>query len=156
LSFPGDIVVILKAQLSDSLGASVTPTMLGRPLRPSDPHLSIGIYSVDWRPDQYELGQFSPATANYEYRIEVLVKDADEERGRTLHGNYAKSIRTMLYEDADLKVALAQASDSLAGTLERVQRWGVRQQRFLNNEVDGKFLYLASTEFFVGTETVTV
>lgn len=149
-----DIITVLETALEGALGASVTPTVLARPLRPTDPDVSIGVYLVDWTPRDYQIGQNDPVVGLYEFRVDLLVKHIEEMQGRTLSAKYAKMIRTMLYGDGDLRVALSQTTEEFNGLVERVQKCGVRVQRFLNNEIKGTFLYLASSEFYVETETV--
>jgi hypothetical protein len=60
----------------------------------------------------------------------------------------------MLYHDRDLAVALGQLAESESTRIERYKRLGIRQQRFLNNELNGKFIFLSSTELWVETETI--
>lgn len=149
-----DIIGVLGTALGDALGPSVTASVFSRPLRPTDPDISMGVYLVDWTPRDYQIGQPEPVVGTYEIRVDLLVKHLEEITGRDLSGKYAKMIRTMLYGDADLRVALTAITESYNGRVERVQKCAVRSQKFLNNEVRGTFLYLASSEFYVETETV--
>lgn len=153
-SFPGNIVSVLKTHLADlDAGPGEQVTLLGRPLRPADPNLSIGVFSIDWRPDGYEIGMVGPSLSHFEYRIDLLVKHTDEEEGRERHGNLAKAIRAMLYGSETLRAELAQVSEESYGITERVQKWGVRQQRFFTNDIRGEFIFLAAIEFYVDVES---
>lgn len=156
-AFPGNVVTVLK-----KYARTITPpddqvlTVVGRALRPVDPNFCVGIYSVDWRPDRYEIGNVGPSLAHYEYRIDLLVKHTNEEEARELHGNLAKAIRAMLYGDDALRAELGQVREESYGFRERVQKWGVRQQRFFTNDISGEFIFLAALEFYVDVESVKV
>lgn len=130
-----------------------------RPLRPMDPNLTIGIFAVDWVPrdDSREIGMpFGPTLNTYLLRFQTLVKHSHEEEGRVLFSTAAKKLRTMLARDPDLRVRLAALSEVELAAKETVRRFGVRNQRFLNNELRGAFVYMATTDFFVETETSQV
>jgi hypothetical protein len=60
----------------------------------------------------------------------------------------------MLYGDQPLRVGLAALSVASGSSIERAQRWGIRQQRFSSNEIQGAFLYLSTLEFWLETETI--
>lgn len=151
MPFPTSIVDALAEQLALTTGAG---KVLRRPLRPTDPDQSIGVIAADWVPNEMVIGQHDPAVGTYLFQVQAFVKHTDEEEGRDSHANFAQVIRSMLYRDAGLRVRLAGLSHAADGLLERVQRWGIRQQRYASNEVDGQFLYLSTTEFWVETETV--
>lgn len=149
--FPANVV----AELEVSLDALVdVDHVLKRPLRPTDPNGSIGIYPVTWSPEEYQIGQYDPAVTKYLIAIQSLVKHGDEELGIALHSRLAKQVRVMLYRDDELRVRLGALSTEESGVIERTQRWGVRTQRYLNNELQGSFLYLAITELWIETELV--
>lgn len=151
MPFPTAIVDALAEQLALTTGVG---KVMRRPLRPTDPDQSIGVTASDWVPNEQVIGQHDPAVGTYLFAIQAFVKHADEEEGRDDHTDLAQAIRAMLYRDLGLRVRLASLSHSADGLIERVQRWGVRQQRYASNEVDGQFLYLSTTEFWVETETV--
>lgn len=151
--FPVNIVDALTAGLAPLAG--VDPDGIAkRVLRRSDPDGSLGVSVVDWVPDQNDIGQYDPVLSTYLFRIEHLIKHSNEEEGRTEHAVMAKKIRLMLYRNDGLRVRLAALRESEGGLTERVQRWGVRQQRMPSNEINGEFLFLSVTEFWVQTETV--
>jgi hypothetical protein len=60
----------------------------------------------------------------------------------------------MLYRDEDLRLDFAPLSVSMGSSTERIQRWGIKTQRFMSNEIAGAYLYLSTIEFFFDTETV--
>lgn len=164
--YPNCVTTVLKEQYADKitdLSAFEGPNntqikaVFTRPLRPSDPKVSLGVFAANWQPDEYEMGNPSPAEPTlqtYQYAIQVLVKHSEEQAGRALHGLVSKSVRSMLYRDQDVRLALSQLTETSLGVLERFQRCGVRQQRFANNEIDGQFLFLSTAEFWVQTESV--
>lgn len=133
-----------------------------RPLMPTDPVQSIGVYGSIWRPvdDSYEMrgsaspGPQEPTLQRYSLFVQGFVKDADEERGSSAHSVMSKYILAMLYRDEPLRLGLAQLSSSLLGVTERTKRWGVSTQRFLNNELDAEWLYLSTVECWLETETI--
>ena len=134
--------------------------VIRRPLRESDPVQSIGVFGVQWMPDEESLemrggfpGPSQPTLSQYIISIQIVVKDADEVRGAATHGTLAKIVRTMLYRNEALRVALHQLSSTTAGSTERTQRFGVRTQRYLSNELQGSWLYMSTIEFWLETET---
>lgn len=154
--FPNNIIGILKDR-----GEIFMPNVFTfrRPLRPSDPEESIGFYPATWEPDErsHEIGHaapFEPTLQKYLIGAQAFVKDGDEERGLARHSVLSKMIRTMLYRDEPLRVGLSMLSVSMNGSVESARRWGIRSQRYLNNELDGSFLYLSTLEFWLETETV--
>lgn len=151
--FPENIVTILKEEIGKVDSAWTT---IRRPLRPTDPNLSIGVFSLDWEPSEHEIGGTpDPSLARYGLTIQSLVKHGTEEEGQALHTNVAHRVRTMLYRSTDLRVRLGSASvTSPEGIIERPTRWGVSSQRFRSNEISGQFVYLSVTNFWIDTETV--
>lgn len=149
----GFIDILTKINATDDNPDGV-PAVFTRPLRPSDPAVCVGVFSLDWAPDELEIGASEPSLSTYIYAIQSFVKHTDEQEGNLLHGLLAKTVRAMLYRDADTRVALGSLSETSLGITERAQRWGVRQQRFANNEVDGQFLFLSTTDFWLQTESV--
>lgn len=155
--FPYNAVNEIKASM-----AALDPHLYvcRRPLRSSDPLQSIGIFGQQWTPDDdsYEMrgmlgGQHVPTLSSYLIGVHGFIKDTDEERGAATHATLSKLIRTTLATDDGLRVRLRQLSVTLNGSTERTQRFGVRTQRFLSNELQGSWLYLSTTEFWLETET---
>jgi hypothetical protein len=153
--FPNNAVVLL----SDALqGIDEDMTVLRRPLRPSDPDHSIGIFGSLWQPDEesYEMGHRNPSEptlSSYQLGIQALIKDGDEERGLILHSLLSMRIRSVLYRNEALHVALGSLFVTDGTSVERTRRWGVRNQRYMNNDIEGKFVYLSTLEYWLETET---
>lgn len=131
-----------------------------RPLRESDPNQSVGVFGMQWMPDEesFEMrglagGISEPTLSRYIISLQACIKDMDEVRGAQTHATLAKMIRTMLYRDEALRVALRQLSVTMSGSVERTQRFGVQTQRYLSNELQGAWLYLSTLEFWLETET---
>jgi hypothetical protein len=154
--FPNNIVEIvsLRAQLLDP-DLYVTK----RPLRNTDPNQSIGVFGSLWVPDDESkemLGQAKasqPTLSSYRIVVQAFIKDMEETRGLNTHAVLSRMIRSMLYNDAALRVALSSLSSTLNGATEQSQRWGITQQRFFSNELSGEWLYLSILEFWLETET---
>lgn len=149
--FPNNVVAELKATLAARPELDV---VVARPLKPTDAHKSAGVFAVDWNPQDMVIGQWDPAVTRYMVGIQTFVKHGNEEEGIALHTTLAKMVRVMLYRDEGLRVRLGDLSTTELGVTERMQRWGVQTQRYISNEMEGTFLYLAVTEMFIETEIV--
>ena len=149
--FPENFVDVLRLHIEDEPDFSF---VLNRPLRPSDNNSTAGIYATLWQPSEFEIGQYDPAISTYGITIQTLAKNATEEEGIVDHSRLAKKIRIMLYRDEELRIQLGQLKTTNDGLTERTQRWGVQQQRFLSNEIDNQFLYLAVTDMWLETEII--
>jgi len=154
--FPMEVVDILHARFKELLGTDME--IVDRSVRPTDPSRTLGIFPVDWNPVQesYEIsrGNFEPTLGRYTYRIQVLVKHTNEEEGRALYTSDTKIVKAILYRDATLVQRLTSIQETSFGSIERAKRWGVRHQRFLNNELQGQFIFLATTEVWLEVESV--
>lgn len=131
-------------------------TVIQRPLRYSDPNQSIGLYAVDTNPLQEAMviGQQEPILNRYNYRIQNLVKHSAEITGKSWFTLDAKTIRAVLYRDNALTLRLAALVEEVLGTREVAKQWGVSRQRFLSNELQSQFIYLAQTDFWLETESI--
>lgn len=156
VGFPLNIVDVLAARLEAVVeGLSTRP--LKRPLRLSDPAVSLGVHAQDWHPEGLQqIGQVEPTLGQYIIRVQTMVKHTNEEEGRALYTSMSKYVRILLYRDPQIRTQITVLSEDLLGTRERVQKFGVRQQRFLNNEFNSAMVYLGTTEFFVETEIVAL
>jgi hypothetical protein len=159
--FPNNVTLQLQTSLGaiDTLsefdkGGVVTKACFTRPLRPTDPKQSIGIFPLESSTDESEIGTAIPTLMTYSWAIQTLTKHTDEQLGLVTASLVSKAVRSMLDRDPVLRVALGSLSDSSLGITERAQRWGVRQQRYANNEIDGQFVFLTTTDFWLQTETV--
>lgn len=131
-----------------------------RPLRESDPNQSIGVYASMWLPDEnsYEMrgrpdGIHEPTLQSYTIGVQAFVKDMDAERGLVVHATLSKMVRRLLYRDDTLRLGLRALQVTVDGSTERTQRFGVRSQRYVSNELQGTWLYLSTIEVFLETET---
>lgn len=159
--FPNNIVEIIaaRADLLDDEPAPNRLVVLKRPLRNSDPVQSIGVFGTQWTfdPESFEWhggpgGPSEPTIQRYTLGIQAFVKDMDEERGLYTHSVLTKMIRSMLYHDDPLRVALSALSVLMDGSTESTKRWGISQTRYLSNEISGEWLYLSTTDFWLETE----
>lgn len=154
--FPNNIVDLVSLRVS-----MLDPDLFAvkRPLRQTDPAQSVGIFAQQWAPNEqsYEfLGverASQPTLQTYLIMVQAFVKDTDEVRGLATHSVLSKMIRSMLYRDEPLRVGLSSLAISMHDSLERSKRWGIRQQRFFSNELEGDWIYLSTLEFWLETET---
>lgn len=150
--FPGNIVWMLAA------GASRVPevdVVLRRALRVTDPHRSVGVIAMDWNPEQYEIGTgaMEPTLACYNFRVQYMVKMAgDEALAMQQHASGSKSVRTMLYRDAEFNVQLRSLSETDYGRTEQVKKFTIKGQRYLSNEISGTFIHISSIDLSVDVE----
>lgn len=149
--FPENIIDVLEARFKATMGDHA---IIRRPLRHADPARSVGMFVVNWVPDQNEaqIGQVEPVLANYFVRIQNMIKAGDEIEGRNLYGVDAKTVRAMLYRDPTLRVEFTGLTEEVLGTVERLQKYGIQTQSFMNNELQGQFVYLATTDLWIQTE----
>lgn len=151
LQFPDNIVQEFKSALA---GLGGIDAVVGRRLRMSDSNACVGVFAEEWLPGEMGIGQpMEPLDNRYTITIQLLIKHAQEEEALSQHSVLSKSIRVMVYRDPDLRVRLPQLSETYMQRRESVQKWDVRAQRFMSNEIEGTFLYLSSTEVIVTTET---
>lgn len=156
--FPNNAVACIKTGIQ-AIDSDLR--IFGRPLRESDPAQSVGVFGQQWHPNEqsYEMvggpqGPSEPTLASYQIAVQALIKDLDEERGLNSHSVLSKLIRATLYRNTSLMLALRALTVTMNGSTERTQRYGVRNVKYLSNELNGNFLYLSTLEFFLETETV--
>lgn len=153
--FPLNIVDTVATRINEVLSPAVPPLL--RPLRPNDPNNSIGIIPVDWTPVPNSVlmggGPPVPTLQTYNFRIHLLIKHTDEQLGRRAYAEASKKLRVMLYHDPTLQVALGELVEVESNRTERFMRSGIRNQRFLNNELSGQFIFLSATEYWAETQT---
>lgn len=166
LHFPNNIVTTIAAAI-ENLNTPGDPNAIQvfkRLLRKGDPKLSAGVFASLWQPNEqsYEMGGLATlggmrqeATLNqYIVSVQSLVIDMDEANGLAVSSLFAKTLRDMLLRDPVVGVALSTLSvTGPNGLTERVQRRWVRTQRYISNEVQGSWTYLASLELTIETET---
>lgn len=158
LSFPGNVLQVFE---EEAVRYEDIELIEKRPLTVMDPSFSIGLVALTWVPGAHEragqdnlLGQIESTLSTYHYAVQALVRSADPVEGLASHGLFTKLVRAMLVRDPQVRLRLAALSETSFGITERLQRWGVGQQRFASNELDGDWLYLSTTEMWVETESV--
>lgn len=157
--FPNNIVQAI-CDAMPSIDTDVGERVLRRPLRQTDPTQSVGVFATQWAPDSesFEIGMggplgfHEPTLAQYFIAVQSFVTDFDEERGLATSSILSTLVRTMLFRNDSLRVALRSLSVVMEGSTEKTRRYEVRAQRFNNNEIDGNFLYLSTLEFWLETE----
>lgn len=151
-----NVVEIFKQEISDVEGIEI---VMGRPLRNTDPTGSIGVFPLDWTPDIESMEMLGPRPAEptlqvYQISIQTFVKNTSQEEGILHHAILSKMVRAMLYRGESLRVRLPQLSESTFGSTERLHQWGVRQQRFITNEIDQSFVFMSAVDTWIKTETL--
>ena len=149
-AFPAAVIEVLEDELPNHFPDY---EILTRPLAQTDPALSVGVFATDWRPEpgSEEIGGLQPTINNYLIRLQAMTKNTDRQEGRANASTAGSLLRTMLYRDPTLRVRLTQLQYEAMGGVERLQRYGVQTQRFLNNELRGTFVHFVSTDFWVQT-----
>lgn len=162
--FPANIVNLLAAGLQ-FIDPHTDPDkkdgvrIYKRPLMTTDASESIGVIATNWGPviSSMEMrgGPFEPTLQRYTVAIQAMVKDAEEERAIAVHSLLSAKVRHMLYHDPALAVALPQLQvsfDTFAGvTVEKLMKWNITSQNFMNHEVKGRFVYLSTLEVVAET-----
>ncbi len=152
--FPNNVVNCFVAVLP---GIDEDVRCLPRPLRPTDPNYSIGVYGTIWEPelDSLEIGHVAPqeATLNrYQIGIQTLIKDGDSQRGLAVSSILTKRVRTVVYRNEPLRIALRSLTVSDGDSLESMRRWGIRNQRFMSNDIEGTFVTISVLDLWLETE----
>lgn len=153
-SFPNNVVSCLEIVLS---GVDPDTSVYKRPLRPTDPNYAISVYGTLWQPeeDSYEIGNVPgmPTLSRYQVGIQTLIKDGDTERALAVSGIYAKRVRSVLYHNEPLRVALGSLFVQDGNSRESLRRWGIRSQRYMSNDIEGKFVTISVLDLWIETET---
>ncbi len=152
--FPNNIVAAIASAMA---GIDPDTTIKKRPLRPSDPNQSLGIWGALWDPaeESLEIGHSpigEPTLGTYQIGVQSFIKDGDQERGLRIHSIFAARVRRVLYRDQGLRVSLASMSVIDGPVTESFRRWRVGNQRYMNNDIDGTFVFAATVECFAETE----
>ena len=156
-SFPNPVIDLI-AQHGQALDADLF--VVRRPLRNTDPPQSFGVAAANWFPDNESIEMkgvvtgSEPTISQYLVTVQAFVKHMDEVEGLAIHSTLSRMVRSMLYRDNDLIVGLRQLSVTTSTYTERMQRWGIRSQRYFSNELNATWLYLSTLEFWFETEMV--
>lgn len=151
--FPNNAIAIIAARIKALYPDDLR--VVRRPLRTTDDTQSIGLYPLRWEPDEtsYEFYSTEPTVQIYRIGVQVFAKDSDEENGIAVHSVMSKVTRSLLYNDAPLQVGLNALSVTMNGATERIQKRGISRTQYISNEISGVWLYLATHEYWIETET---
>lgn len=159
--FPNNVIAVLAARIPGFVdptgtGSEQDVTVLLRPLRPADPMQCVGVFPSTkiGDPTTAETGSREPTLKRYTVVLQSMVHDTEEEKCISVHSILAQRLWRMLYADTVLEAGLTSLSVVANNTIERFQRCGVAQQRYLSNEVTGVFIQTSWIEFWFDTETV--
>lgn len=153
--FPNNVIALIVARIPTYIDSDIQ--VFRRPLRASDAQQCVGVFPLTWVPDDQsiEIQSVEPTLQRYPIVIQGLIKDTDEDTGISVHSILAKRLRTMFYRDPALNAGLTGLSCVLDNSIERMQRRGTTQQRYLSNEVQGTFMFTSWLEAWIETETTT-
>lgn len=161
ICFPDNVVEILAENLKaidpeSSPGEDDGVRIVRRPVRNTDLTETISVIPGTWEAQQETLeilgGRSEPTVQRYTVVVESLIVDMDEERGIRTNSLFSAMVRHMLYRDPAIRIALPLLSVSLNGYTESLKRWGLSQQRFMNNEVGSNFIFLSAVELWFETD----
>jgi hypothetical protein len=153
-AFPWNVIAKIKPRIK---GLDTDLFVVSRPLMPTDPQQSVGIVPIQWGPREESMemgGRFpgEPTLQRYDFVIQCMIKDTDQQSGPAVISALSSMVRRMLYRDDNLTVDLSSLTSSTMGSTERIQRWGVTNQRFLSNEISGNWVFVSTLEFWVETQ----
>lgn len=157
--FPNNVVELVSLSMAN-VDSDLFVTR--RPLRNTDPQQSIGVFAQFWTPEEDSLemrgvasaSPMEPTLQQYLLAAQAFIKHGDEEQGLAIHSVLSAHVRSVLYKDNALRLALQGLSVTYTtGAVETLKRWGVRTQRYFSSEIDAQWLYLSTLEFFIETET---
>ena len=170
LCFPNNIVNVLALALKDidpdeNVGQPnyyEGVRVFKRPLDRIDGDKAVSVVAVNWRPvaTSKEMGKTAEhILQEYYIVVQVMVCDGEEERAIATHSLLATRVRHMLYRSPALAVVLPKLEvefGSIGGVTmrEKLVKWDVTTQNFLNHEINGMFVYLASLEMRFTTTIV--
>jgi len=153
--FPNNVVSCI-AEVLPAIDEDVR--VYKRPLRPSDTNYAISVYGTLWAPDEdsFEIGHLfpgEPTLQNYQIGIQSLIKDGDTERALAVSTLMARHIRSVLYRNEPMRLALGSLYVQDDTSRESMRRWGIRNQRFMSNDIEGKFVTISVLDLWIETET---
>ncbi len=160
LGFPDLFIYALQTQLQNSLSTYTgTPSInyFTRPLRPSDPNYSVGVYEADMEPIEYEIGGMArgtnagPSLMRWNCAIQVLIKAGEEQEGRAARAKLLNRVRSTLFSTVCI-TALMTLNDPI--TAERCTKFRMRRIAYASgdlSEARAKF-YIGQVELYWDTE----
>lgn len=130
-------------------------TILQRPVRFMDPTKTVTCFPLNRTQPVGDkiIGQVEPLLKRYDYRFQVFHKVIKEEEGRAWNALDTKMLEVVLYRDTTLAANLPTLSEELLDSRERFTRFGLGTTRYLNNEVNGAFVFLSQVDAWVETQT---
>lgn len=152
----------IEIQISDAFVARLeTLSTLGdgqvfsRALHVEDQGPAIGIAISKWVPVANEIGGGTeePTIQRHRIMLQTVLKHSDEIEGRRLGILLTKSIRSLVYRDAQLRDALSELRQESDGVIERVLRPPVvRGTDYGPPGTSGVFTFMSATEVWVDTQ----
>lgn len=154
--FPENVNALIALRIPAKIDPDIK--VFRRPLRSSDPAQSVGVYSQTKLPDNQsiEFHSTEPTIRRYNCILQGVVVDSNEENCINIHSIMAQRLWRMIFHDQPLRVGLTSLVVDADNTRERFQRWGLVQQRYLSNEVQGNFISTSWIEWWFETETVAL
>ena len=125
-----------------------------------DPNYTLGIVPVVKapQPDTAEIAgrhTFQGATiSEYLLCFYAFVKDADRERGLAAHSVMAEIVEDILASDQALRESLGVLEATVMGQKKRMQRYYIRNTRYLARDIDGSNMFMSATEVVFEVEKV--
>lgn len=152
--FPQNFVNTLSPVL-DAIDSDLL--ILKRPLRPTDPNLSVGVYGTMWTPNEesLEMGHVAPSEATlnmYQVGVQTLVKHGDAQELLNINSVLVYRIRTVLYRNQPLRVLLGSLKVEDGAFKESLRRWGIRNTRYMSNDIEGTFVTTSVLDLWIETE----
>lgn len=156
LVFPDNAIALIAARIPAAVDSDLT--VLKRPLRPTDPTQTVGVFPINFAPmdNSIEIQSLQPTLNRYGIIVQSFVKNYTEEDGIVEHSILSSRLRSMFYRDVPLHAGLTVLQVTMNNSLERMQRRGITVQRFLSNELQGVFQYTSWLETWLETETTSI
>lgn len=153
MAFPETFLELIRSEVEKYMKPA-DYTIIDRPVRLNDPQKTISVYATNWVPDatSHEIGTNEPTLARYNLRLQLMVKHTNPSKGRAMSALDSKTLRMVLYRSPVLRVSLLGMTEEVLGSTERVKRFQVTGQNFMNGDLNGNHLYLSSTEAYIETE----
>jgi hypothetical protein len=154
--FPMGFIEPILDALNRNLNYDGEYTIVGRPLNPTDPNRTIGVFPATWvaNPDEklIGMGNREPYESVYNLAIHNLIIHGDAIEGRRVYSIDSKAIRAILYRDEQFHVTLGGLTETFMGSVERVKKYDVLRQEFMVGRTGIGFTFLCKTEFIITTE----
>lgn len=154
--FPDCVCAVIAKYAFDNISA--VENIEYRGLSADDMSGTLAFDVIDWQAGEEEMsgqkGVTIPTESIHLLSIEFVHKNDSSAEGAEIHRRALREIRTMLYANATLGVALGQLSRSGDGIIERMLRWKVLRQQSGSSQINGAFVSMSAIEFMFTTEMV--